>query len=85
MHRARAVLLDLGDRTTLRTAAAGWNDRVDVVVARSEDQRVPADAILIRPDGYVAWAASPQDTDDESEKGPRCAPATWFGPERGDH
>jgi hypothetical protein len=80
MHSGRAVLLDLADRTALRDAAAGWSDQVDVVVARCEQQSAPADAFLIRPDGYVAWVASAQDADDEAERQLRRALATWFGP-----
>ena len=36
----------------------------------------PAAALLIRPDGYVAWAASPGDPDND---GLRHALTTWFG------
>lgn len=80
MHSGRAVLLDLADRTALRDAAAGWSDRVDVVVARCEEQSAPADAFLIRPDGYVAWVASAQNADHEAALQLRCALATWLGP-----
>jgi 2-polyprenyl-6-methoxyphenol hydroxylase-like FAD-dependent oxidoreductase len=34
----------------------------------------PADALLVRPDGYVAWALGPTGTDDLLD-----ALATWFG------
>jgi hypothetical protein len=82
MRRARGVLLDLADRQALRDAASGWSDRVDVVSAGCEERPVPADSFLIRPDGYVAWVASPQDGDDEAEEQLRYVLATWFGPER---
>ncbi|KIF01774.1 hypothetical protein PL81_33730, partial [Streptomyces sp. RSD-27] len=64
LHAARPVLLDLGASATLAAAAKGWADRVDLVVARAEDAlwpvppvgEVPAPAaLLIRPDGHVAW------------------------------
>jgi 2-polyprenyl-6-methoxyphenol hydroxylase-like FAD-dependent oxidoreductase len=83
MHHGRAVLLDLADRAALRDAAAGWRDRVDVVTARCEEQPAPADALLIRPDGYIAWVASPQTANDEAERQLRYALATWFGPKAG--
>ncbi|MFD3700842.1 FAD-dependent monooxygenase [Streptomyces sp. NPDC058646] len=62
LHPARGVLLDFEDNARLRARAAGWADRVDIVTA------VPGElsgasglrgtsAVLIRPDGYVAWAA----------------------------
>ena len=80
MHGARPVLLDLADRRVLRIAAAEWGDRVDVVVARCEEQPAPADAFLIRPDGYVIWVASAQDKDDEAERQLCDALTRWFGP-----
>ena len=54
LHRGRPVLLDLsGGR--VGEAAGGWADRVDVVDGTIADVEVCA--LLIRPDGYVAWAA----------------------------
>ncbi|MET7329402.1 FAD-dependent monooxygenase [Nonomuraea sp. NPDC005650] len=50
MRAGRPVLLDLGGGATLDD---GW---IDVVRARADDP--PADALLIRPDGYVAWAGT---------------------------
>ncbi len=73
MHTARPVLLDLTPEDRLRDAAAGWKDRVQITMARSDE---PLDGILVRPDGYVAWAASPDDGDiDDLHQ----ALTTWFG------
>src|SRR6266702_1257385 len=73
MHTARPVLLDLAHEDRLRDAAAGWKDRVQITMARSDE---PLDGILVRPDGYVAWAASPDDGDiDDLHQ----ALTTWFG------
>jgi 2-polyprenyl-6-methoxyphenol hydroxylase-like FAD-dependent oxidoreductase len=44
-------------------AASGWADRVSVVAARSTAQPAPAAAMLVRPDGYVAWASAPDSPD----------------------
>ncbi|MFB7941716.1 FAD-dependent monooxygenase [Streptomyces sp. NPDC056049] len=62
LHSARGLLLDLADNPRLRARAAAWSDRVDIVTA--EPGEVSADsglrgttAVLVRPDGYVAWAA----------------------------
>ena len=55
-HTSRAVLLDLADRADLREAARGWEGRIDIVTADVVDR--PADALLIRPDAYIAWAAN---------------------------
>lgn len=62
LHSARGVLLDFEDNARLRARAADWADRVDIVTA-DPGERTPASglhatsAVLIRPDGYVAWAA----------------------------
>ncbi|TDC34727.1 rifampin monooxygenase [Micromonospora sp. 15K316] len=53
-HRGRGLLLD----QTGRLSAAGWADRVDHVVDVSEELDVPA--VLLRPDGHVAWAGDDQ-------------------------
>jgi rifampicin monooxygenase len=54
MHRGRGLLLD----QTGRLSVAGWADRVDHVVDVSEELDVPA--VLLRPDGHVAWAGEDQ-------------------------
>ncbi|MDR3080890.1 MAG: FAD-dependent monooxygenase [Streptomyces sp.] len=62
LHSARGVLLDFTDNARLRARAAGWSDRVDIVTAQpgeiSEASGLKdTTAVLIRPDGYIAWAA----------------------------
>ncbi|PWJ09575.1 rifampin monooxygenase [Streptomyces sp. NWU49] len=54
MRGGRGLLLD----QTGRLSAAGWADRVDHVVDVSEELDVPA--VLLRPDGHVAWAGEDQ-------------------------
>ncbi|WP_369274784.1 rifampin monooxygenase [Streptomyces sp. R11] len=54
MRGGRGLLLD----GTGRLSAAGWSDRVDHVVDASEELDVPA--VLLRPDGHVAWAGEDQ-------------------------
>jgi hypothetical protein len=49
--------------------------RVSVVSALCDDP--PADALLIRPDGFVAWAGS-----SSASAGLCRALAAWFGPSR---
>ena len=66
MRGGRGLLLD----QTGRLSVAGWADRVDVVVDVSEELDVPA--VLLRPDGHVAWAG--EDQQDLLSQLPR-----WFG------
>jgi hypothetical protein len=54
MHSGRGLLLD----QTGRLSVAGWADRVDHVVDVSEELDVPA--VLLRPDGHVAWVGDDQ-------------------------
>ncbi|MCE6997519.1 rifampin monooxygenase [Saccharothrix sp. S26] len=62
----RGLLLD----QTGRLSVGGWADRVDHVVDVSEELDVPA--VLLRPDGHVAWVGA--DQRDLLDHLPR-----WFG------
>ncbi|HEY4022272.1 MAG TPA: FAD-dependent monooxygenase [Pseudonocardiaceae bacterium] len=77
MRPAQAILLDFEDSDELTRATSAWADRVRVVRARctTRDEH-PAAAVLIRPDGYVAWVA---DADDQVHSGLGAALARWFG------
>ncbi|MGW4169287.1 rifampin monooxygenase [Streptomyces chartreusis] len=54
-HDGRGLLLD----RTGRLSVKGWADRVDHVVDAAEELDVPA--VLLRPDGHVAWAGEDQE------------------------
>ncbi|MFE9840255.1 FAD-dependent monooxygenase [Streptomyces goshikiensis] len=81
LHGARGLLLDLDGDDRLRRRAQPWADRVDVVSARPAGPAGPAsdagaartDAVLVRPDGHVAWA-SPGSQEELTD-----ALARWFG------
>jgi 2-polyprenyl-6-methoxyphenol hydroxylase-like FAD-dependent oxidoreductase len=73
MHDARPVLLDLSADGWPRAAAADWTDRVQITAARSDE---PLEGILVRPDGYVVWAAAAGHRDPD---GLRHALQAWFG------
>ncbi|MGW4228450.1 rifampin monooxygenase [Streptomyces sp. NPDC004980] len=68
MREGRGLLLD---RTGL-LSVAGWTDRVDHVVDVSEDVDEDVPAVLLRPDGHVAWVGENQQ--DLLERLPQ-----WFG------
>ena len=78
LHDGRPVLLDLGGGVAVE--ARGWTDRVDIVGATLTDG--PAAALLIRPDGYVAWAADHAGAVERA--GLRGALRRWFGPASSD-
>jgi 2-polyprenyl-6-methoxyphenol hydroxylase-like FAD-dependent oxidoreductase len=70
LYPAKFVLLKLGPVTAV---PAGFADRLDVVTAELATDRpewADIEAVLIRPDGYVAWASR---TDDAPPL------ATWLG------
>nr|AEE65462.1 oxygenase [uncultured bacterium BAC AB649/1850] len=57
LHPARGVLLDLTDDPKLQEVAGGYPGRVTVHVGTSSAAEFAgASAVLVRPDGYVAWA-----------------------------
>jgi hypothetical protein len=80
LNRARPVLLNLGEPGGLDITP--WADRVQLIDARYDGVwELPAlgtvtapTAVLIRPDGYVAWVA------DQTRPGLADALTTWFGP-----
>jgi 2-polyprenyl-6-methoxyphenol hydroxylase-like FAD-dependent oxidoreductase len=74
LHQARPVLLDLSGGVAAE-AARNWCQRVDAVVGAVEGYSVCA--MLIRPDGYVAWAADTFDAGDVDRL--RAALGRWFG------
>jgi hypothetical protein len=84
LHDARPVLLNLGKAGL---DIAGWADRVKVIDAKYVGPwELPAlgsvtapGAVLIRPDGHVAWVG------DRSDAGLAEALTTWFGPPTPDH
>ncbi|MFH9085586.1 FAD-dependent monooxygenase [Streptomyces sp. NPDC017673] len=84
LHPAHGVLLDLTDEPAVRAAADGFSGRVRVVTAVPKpvdgaDPFAGTTALLVRPDGHVAWAA-PGTGDPAAGLGD--ALRTWFGPPR---
>lgn len=80
LHEARPVLLNLGEPGSIDITP--WGDRVRQINASYSGtwelpalgEVTPPGAVLIRPDGYVAWVG------DETPVGLAEALTTWFGP-----
>ena len=77
MHAARPVLLDLAGRPDLREAARDWQPRIDICTAQADHR--PADALLIRPDAHIAWAAATGEPAGTAVPALRGALTRWFG------
>ncbi|WP_370963316.1 FAD-dependent monooxygenase [Amycolatopsis sp. cg9] len=71
---ARPLLLDFTN--SLGDELRGWTDRVDLVPGSASGE---VTAVLIRPDGYVAWASSSPEPGDTERKALRTALERWFG------
>jgi 2-polyprenyl-6-methoxyphenol hydroxylase-like FAD-dependent oxidoreductase len=74
-RRGRAILLGWAGQTGLSELVADWGDRVAVMTSSATDGHQGPSAALVRPDGYVAWAAD-GDLDLDAVE---AALTTWTG------
>lgn len=74
LRHGRGVLLDVDRRESLRALVAGRDARLTYVCACARDALGPR-ALLIRPDGIVAWAGEGA----ADVTGAGAAVARWFG------
>ena len=80
LHKARPVVVNLGEPRTFNITR--WADRVQLIDAKYAGTWelpvlgtvTPPSAVLLRPDGYVAWVG------DQTQLGLTDALTTWFGP-----
>jgi 2-polyprenyl-6-methoxyphenol hydroxylase-like FAD-dependent oxidoreductase len=80
LHDAKPVLINLGEPNTFEITP--WADRVQLIDASYDGEWelpvlgpvIAPTAVLIRPDGYVAWVG-----DGTDNNGLRDALITWFG------
>ncbi|MGN8135261.1 FAD-dependent monooxygenase [Paraburkholderia sp. 22099] len=72
------LLLDFDSRPTLRTLASRWRERI-TYVACDATERLGLSAVLVRPDGVVAWAGKISPDDQEVHD----AASRWFGDPQG--
>ncbi len=78
LRAGKGVLLDFDGAESLEARAAAWGDRI-AYVAEDCVERLGASALLVRPDGIVAWACSGVPDADEMAR----AAARWFGEPHG--
>ena len=74
MHDGHGMLLDFDRNASLRALASEYGDQIKYVSGRAKEQ-LGLSAVLIRPDGFIAWA-SDHEPDEQSI---RTAVAVWFG------
>ncbi|MCX5214861.1 FAD-dependent oxidoreductase [Kitasatospora sp. NBC_00240] len=76
LHQGHGVVLDFTTDRRLKDAATAWKDRIHHAAGPAADD-LGYSAVLVRPDGVVAWAQ-----DRGSDGGPetfRHAAGRWFG------
>jgi len=74
MRQGTGLLLEFGSRSTLQQLAKAWSSRVKYVLDLPEE-RLGLKALLVRPDGVVAWACDEEFVDSNVE----VAMTRWFG------
>jgi 2-polyprenyl-6-methoxyphenol hydroxylase-like FAD-dependent oxidoreductase len=80
VRQMRPVLLDFTADGRVAAQVAGADERVSILVAEHRDGTAAADALLIRPDGIVAWASGPGAADPAA--GLATAWDAWVGSAR---
>jgi 2-polyprenyl-6-methoxyphenol hydroxylase-like FAD-dependent oxidoreductase len=81
LRAGRGALLLSADDTTAAEVAEPWRGRIDLVTDAAGEPRTAAalaegTALLVRPDGHIAWAAGPTPID---HSGLEKALWRWFG------
>lgn len=74
MRQGKGLLLDFGHDPALRALATRWHERVGYVASRAQDS-LGLRAVLVRPDGIVAWVG----IDAVDNEGATGALVGWFG------
>jgi 2-polyprenyl-6-methoxyphenol hydroxylase-like FAD-dependent oxidoreductase len=73
MYNGQGILLDFDGNASLKTLAGEYGDGIKYVSGRAKEQ-LDLSAVLIRPDGVIAWAAENNPDYNELQK----AAARWF-------
>jgi 2-polyprenyl-6-methoxyphenol hydroxylase-like FAD-dependent oxidoreductase len=73
MRDGQSILLDFGMSASLKALADEYGDQIKYVLGRAKEQ-LGLSALLIRPDGFIAWAADQHPDLAEAQQ----AVTTWF-------
>jgi hypothetical protein len=74
LRAGRGLFLDFDARATLQSLASRWRNRITYVASDAKD-RLGLSAVLVRPDGFVAWVAEAA----PDFEGAAQAVSRWFG------
>ncbi len=73
LRDGNGLLLDFGGEASLQALDGQWGDRVKYVASDAKD-RLGLRALLVRPDGFVAWATDAAPSPEEAAR----AAERWF-------
>jgi hypothetical protein len=74
LRNGKGLLLDFDASAPLAALASRWRDRIAYVASEAKD-RLGFSAVLVRPDGFVAWACEAAPNHAEAAH----AASRWFG------
>lgn len=75
LRAGNGLLLDFGAQAPLQALVGRWSQRVSYIAAHDAKDCLGLRAVLVRPDGFVAWASDTNPSPDEITR----AAARWFG------
>ena len=74
LRKGKGLLLDFDASAPLQALASRWSGRITYVAGDAKD-RLGLSAVLVRPDGFVAWAGEAVPNHEEAAQ----AASRWFG------
>lgn len=74
LEKGSGLFLDFDARRPFQALAGGWSARIKYVASEARDS-LGLSAVLVRPDGVVAWAAEADPSHEEAVQ----AMSQWFG------
>jgi 2-polyprenyl-6-methoxyphenol hydroxylase-like FAD-dependent oxidoreductase len=74
MHNGQGILLDFDSNASLKTLAGKYGNQIKYVSGWAKEQ-LGLSVVLIRPDGFIAWACEGKPDMDSAEQ----AATRWFG------